>query len=535
MIFSSPGGPIAAALIENGKKVLVEYVTEGDYTVEQAKEISADILFYNSNRLYSLGQSPEKDATTPVSQSENAASDSMALDAFIKANPEVKYIWMQWLDYTSTPRARMFPLHEFAKIAAQKRHLSLTSVTFVLLQDDRMASPTAFRAGHFLMRPDMSSLYANAGALPSKFQQPKNATVMAYGYRAEGTPYELCPRSTLRNIVDKFQAEHGISLLCGFEVEFVILKRSLFDENPLTKVHSWSQNSAEIRSKAIPILEEIVECLAQIGIDVEQFHPESAPAQFELVLPPSSPVRAVDMLVMTRQVITDVVDRHSCLATFHPRPFSSAAGSASHSHISISPIGHEKSFLAGMLDHLPSILAFTLPQDSSYDRVKPGLFAGGVWVAWGTQNKETPIRKITSGRWEVKTVDGLSNTYLGIAALLAAGHLGIKKRQPLTLNDCQGKVKYYRKVYYTDHEANHCSMIVDPASLTPEQRREAGITTRLPKNITESLAALQSDRELQAVLGKELVQGYAAVKRTEKEMLDCMSSDDRRKWLLERY
>lgn len=33
----------------------MEYVQQGDLTVAQAKSAAADILFYNSNRLYGLG------------------------------------------------------------------------------------------------------------------------------------------------------------------------------------------------------------------------------------------------------------------------------------------------------------------------------------------------------------------------------------------------------------------------------------------------------------------------------------------------
>ena len=76
---------------------------------------------------------------------------------------------------------------------------------------------------------------------------------------------------------------------------------------------------------------------------------------------------------------------------------------------------------------------------------------------------------------------------------------------------------------------------VDPASLTSEQRLKMGITTLLPKNITESLAAVESDISLQELLGKSLVSTYATVKRAEKEMLDRMDQSERGLWLLERY
>ncbi|KAJ5469718.1 Protein fluG [Penicillium diatomitis] len=41
------------------ERVLVDYVACGDLSIPQAKELAADILFRNANRLYSLGQMPD--------------------------------------------------------------------------------------------------------------------------------------------------------------------------------------------------------------------------------------------------------------------------------------------------------------------------------------------------------------------------------------------------------------------------------------------------------------------------------------------
>ena len=90
------------------------------------------------------------------------------------------------------------------------------------------------------------------------------------------------------------------------------------------------------------------------------------------------------------------------------------------------------------MKHYPALVALMLSQDISYDRVKSGLWAGSEWVAWGTQNRETPIRKISPGHWEIKSLDGLANMYLAMSAFLAAGYLGVNQNMPLTLKDCTG-------------------------------------------------------------------------------------------------
>ena len=187
------------------------------------------------------------------------------------------------------------------------------------------------------------------------------------------------------------------------------------------------------------MLEEVAQTLASMGIHLQQFHTESAPGQFEFILPPKAPLAAVDALVAARQVVTVVAERHSLRATLHPRPVPSGAGSASHIHLSISRPVLEEAFLAGILDHFSSIVALTLSQDVSYERVRSGIWAGSVWVTWGSQNRETPVRKIGPGHWEFRSIDGIANPYLAVAAILAGGYLGLEANSPLTVKECTGR------------------------------------------------------------------------------------------------
>lgn len=102
-------------------------------------------------------------------------------------------------------------------------------------------------------------------------------------------------------------------------------------------------------------------------------------------------------------------------------------GSAAHTHISVhsvkpSPNGspkdglsaHESSFLASLLAHLPALEALTLPLPASYKRMIDGVWSGGTYVCWGTDNREAPVRLCnasspSSRNFEVKCHDGLAN------------------------------------------------------------------------------------------------------------------------------
>ena len=363
------------------------------------------------------------------------------LESFLQQNPDVEYIWMQWVDYTATVRVRIFPIQEFMRIARKQRRVGISLAVFWMLQDDSMTSDGS-TTGQFYMEPDLTSLYRN-GAMPTP--AAPSATVMTFWRSEEGNALDNCPRTTLQNIVEKLHTKHHIDVLCGFEIEVVFLKPikdeqtgQVTDYIPATNNHSWSQMTPDTR-RLVPLLEEVCRTLASMGIHLQQFHAESGPGQFEFILPPAAPLAAVDALFAARQVVVAVAEQHGLRATLHPRPVPRGPGNAAHAHVSITPPTHEESFLAGILDHYPSIVAFTLSQESSYERVCSGLWTGSEWVAWGFQNRETPIRKIGPGHWELKSMDGVANPYLAMAAVLAGGDIGLEAKSPLTVQECTGK------------------------------------------------------------------------------------------------
>lgn len=474
--------------------VLVDYVQQGTLTLPQAKEVAMDILFNNSNRLYNLKLSPPEYVPRSIEQ-ELASS-----------NPKLM-VWMQWVDYTATIRVRMFPIREFIKIVRGQRRVGLTLAVLYQLEDDMLA-PGGIATGQFYLRPDLSSFCRNV-ALGSN-----SATVMTFWEHENGDDLEGCPRTTLQRVVTALKP---IEVTLGFEIEVVFLQQAYREGKktwePITKLHSWSNMTSDIRRKALRLLEEIVTTLASIDIYIEQFHAESGHGQFEFILPPTQPLAAVDILLKARQTIVNVAEKYNIRATLHPRPDPHHAGTASHTHFSISPTAEEESFLAGILAHFPSITAFSLPQQVSYERVTSGVWAGSEWITWGTQNRETPIRKVATGHWELKQIDGLANMYLAVVALLAAGYSGITNSLPLTHKDCG----------------------VDASTLSESERKELGITTQIPKRLEDSLVALENDDELSAILGTGFVEKYISVKRAEAEQLAAMNEDERRTWLIERY
>ena len=131
----------------------------------------------------------------------------------------------------------------------------------------------------------------------------------------------------------------------------------------------------------------------------------------------------------------------------------------------------------------------------------------------GTQNRETPLRRIGGSHFEIRCVDGLSNPYLVLAAIVGAGLQGILDKEPLLMKDCPS----------------------DPATLTAQARKELGITEQFPKSIGEALSCLEADEQLHHILSKSAVETYLTVKRAESELLQKIEPTKRRSWLIERY
>ena len=116
-------------------------------------------------------------------------------------------------------------------------------------------------------------------------------------------------------------SKRRVSFLVGFEIEFILLKSTLPDAEP-TGTHDWSATaSIYIGSTGAIVLEEIADALQAGGIELQMYHAEAAPGQYEVVTGPLSPLQASDALVYSREVIYNIANKHKLRATFAPRVF----------------------------------------------------------------------------------------------------------------------------------------------------------------------------------------------------------------------
>lgn len=476
-----------------------------------------DILFKTNNKLYHLGLefSELEGGVANDLSADKYRTDLELFQFFLQGRELPDFVRIYWNDLTACPRMRMIPFRRFMSLLEDGKSTSIgiTKASLSLLQNDHII-PGFNATGEYRLHPDFSSLKSG----------PIKGHVSMHGQFREqnGARVDLCPRSLLERAVE-FGAEKGLNFHVGFEIEFMLLKRL---DNAPTKFgvgrgdgHAWSVSRAFADQRVSDLLRDMVGELDDMGIYVEQLHAESGNGQFELILPALAPIEAVDTLLHAREVMSALATNAGYRMTLHPKPFGiKDAGNGSHAHLSISsPPGSKpevcESFYAGILKHLPGILAFAYSSPASYERMGDSCWSGGRWVAWGTQNRETALRKIEGSHWEVKTLDGMANPYLAIAAYLLAGINGALAKEKLIWGDCED----------------------DPVNLTDNDRKELNVTQMLPASIEEALDALKSDDELTALLGSELVERYTAVKEAELNLLGKMKEEERREWIMERY
>lgn len=493
-------------------QVFSEMVEKGDLSIPQAITAVQDILFNTSNKLYGLNLTLEPlKVAAPI----GGKNDVVALNRFLAANPKTKYLRVEWLDYTSLHKSRIIPIDQAKEILASGKglHIGITKASLGLLQNDTVI-PEVTPTGEYRLHADFSSIR------PGPFLG--TATVQGDFKEADGSVVKLCPRSTFRRILETAKA-HGLEFRLGFEIEIVFLKFNAdgivpFPDKVRDKGHAWSSTRAMADTDMLAMVEEVCDTFKFSGIKLEQFHPESSNGQWEFVLGHKPALEAIDTLLFARDIIANIAYKNGYRATLHPKPYPMQAGTASHVHMSISSPDGDKPevyepFYAGVLKHMRAIMAFTYSNPASYERAVASCWAGGVYAAWGTQNRETALRKIKDSHFEIKTMDGMANMYLAMAAILACGTKGFVEKEKLTIKDC----------------------LRDPSLLSDKERAELGIKDKLPSSLQEALGALTNDKDIVKAMGSDLCSRYRQVKHGEMKLFETMKPWELKAWTIERY
>ncbi|MDX2214132.1 MAG: glutamine synthetase family protein [Oculatellaceae cyanobacterium bins.114] len=440
-----------------------------------------------------------------------------------------RFVRILWCDNANVIRGKAFHVGFLSEHQDHGIGISMAQQAIPVMYDAVAAESGLGPVGEVWLTPDWSTLTALPYAVG-------HARVMG-DIVHQGQPWALCPRSFLKRMIAQ-AAEMGLQIKAAFEHEFYLL-RSPHRENGLalpthpdaiTPVDQTVFASTLGMDLNQPVIDDIAEALLSQGIPVERYYPESGPGQHELSIRYTHALQAADWQIAFRETVRGVALRHGLRASFLPKIFANHAGSGCHLHLSLwqngqnissdphSPSGLSQpaiAFIAGILEHLPALMAITTPSVNSYRRLQPHCWSGA-FRCWGLDNREAAVRVPSNPvgaptHIELKTVDASANPYLALGGAIAAGLDGIRRGlepgQPVT---------------------------VDPGYIPEDERLSQGIS-RLPTNLGEAIAHLSQNEMLLNALGTKLAQAFLAVRRAEWQALKEMELEDEVRLLLERY
>src|SRR3989442_11694238 len=210
---------------------------------------------------------------------------------------------------------------------------------------------------------------------------PHTARLLCDMTTLEGTPWEACPRSFLKRMIER-AAMQGFGFRAAFENEFTLAHRENGHYVPLD--HSACFSTIGMDSSA-PVMSDVIEALTAQGVFPEQYYAELGPGQQELPVRFADVLRAADNQITVRDTVRGVTARHGLLASFAPKPFADQAGNGAHIHFSLwrgdqnafhDPRGRYGlsdtgfPFIRGVLPPLPALVALTAPTGDAVRRVR---------------------------------------------------------------------------------------------------------------------------------------------------------------------
>ncbi len=343
----------------------------------------------------------------------------------------------------------------------------------------------------------------------------------------DGRPWNFCPRHFLKTMVASAKQE-GLEVIAAFENEFYFLRQTADGVVPADDTVYASSFGMDLHQA---VIDEIADALIEQGMPVEQYYSESGPGQQEISILYTKALTAADQQIAFRETVRAIAFQHNLKVSFLPKIFADKAGSGCHLHLSLWQEGENlipnpeakgelsqvaRRFIAGILHHLPALMALTTPSTNSYRRIRPHHWSGA-FRCWGMDNREAAVRVPTHPEepspthFELKTVDASANPYLALGAVIAAGLDGVR----------------------------HCfelgeSVAVDPGYMTEAERSLYGIDL-LPINLGKAIEYLSSDNVLLDALGSDLARAYLAVRKAEWEAMKDLELEAEVKLLLERY
>jgi glutamine synthetase len=200
-----------------------------------------------------------------------------------------------------------------------------------------------------------------------------------------------------------------------------------------------------------PFFSDLFDLLKKFDVPIEGLHTETGPGVLEAAISHSGVLEAADRALLFKTAVKEIAYRHGILATFMAKINETLPGCGGHVHQSLwdktakKNLFHDagdkhnmsavmRGYIAGQLYCLPHLLPMYAPTINSYKRLVEGAWAPTT-LTWGIDNRTVALRVLNgsakSCRLETRVIGSDVNPYLAMAASLASGLYGIKKKLKL--------------------------------------------------------------------------------------------------------
>lgn len=324
-------------------------------------------------------------------------------------------------------------------------------------------------------------------------------------YDDGGNPLGLCPRGALKRAVASWAAR-GLNPKVGIELEAFALQaddtgRLRPYDTPGAVVYGTGLMADPLRFN-----DAIWERAEALGFRLDMITSEYDSPQFEYTLTFDDALKAVDDIVLFRQMAREIALEHGLILSFMPKPIAEAGGSGMHINFSFvdengqnalssGPVGGPqnmndlaKGCVAGLYRHHKGLAGLIAPTANSYQRLQPGSLSG-FWQNWGGDHRNVTTRVSGEGemkaRLEHRTADASANPYTAVAAVLQAARLGV------------------------EHGYDLPSPETGDGFETQDAKNSTGI------DLKSAIADLRADSELCTAVGTELTENHIFMKEKE--------------------
>lgn len=414
-------------------------------------------------------------------------------------------------DIAGVARGKAMPASKFAK---QKSFFLPNSIFLQTITGEWADNPL----GDFT-EPDMTLVPDYSVATAAPWAESPTLQVIHDVIDADGNMVPTAPRNVLKRVVGLFEAE-GLTPVVAPEMEFFLIARNTDPNMPVIPPMGRSgRRAAAKQAYSLSAVDEYGRVIDDIyafaeaqGFEIDGILQEGGSGQIEINLAHGDPIKLADEIFFFKRLIREAALRHDCYATFMAKPIEGEPGSAMHIHHSVVSKETGKNifadgkketpaflhFIGGFQKYLPAAIALLAPYVNSYRRYVPG-FAAPINVEWGRDNRTTglrvPVSPPAARRVENRLAGMDCNPYLGIAASLACGYLGLKEK-------------------------------IDPR---PERSIEfTASDDDIPLTLGDALDLLADCQPLRDVLSEQFCLVYESVKRNEyKEFLQVISPWER--------